>query len=260
MIDHHVVIDPKARIASNVKIGPWSVIGPDVEIGEGTTIGSHVSIQGPTKIGCNNKIHAHAAIGGDPQHSGYKGEPTRLEIGDNNIIREFCTLHRGTVQGTGLTLIGSRNFLMAYAHIAHDCIVGNDNILANNASLAGHVNVADYVVFGAFCGVHQFVSIGSHSFLGRATKVGQDIPPYVLVTGNPGGPRGLNLVGLKRRGFSDKTIRQLRHAYSIVYQQELKLKDAIAELEKMIDQCPEIIIFIDALKNTKRGVARKQEF
>ncbi|MFT3742580.1 MAG: acyl-ACP--UDP-N-acetylglucosamine O-acyltransferase [Gammaproteobacteria bacterium] len=256
MIDSRAIIDPSAKIAEGVHIGPFAVIGPNVEIGEGTQIASHAVICQNTKMGRNNKIHAFAALGGDPQHSHYKDEPTYLEIGDNNVIREFCTLNRGTVQGAHVTRIGHRNFLMAYAHVAHDCIVGNDIILANNASLAGHVQVDDFVVFGAFCGVHQFVRIGQHSFLGRATKVGQDIPPYVLVTGNPGAPRGLNSVGLKRRGFSEQTIRMLRRAYMIVYRKGLKLKDAIDELQTMLPECKELQPFIDALMNSKRGVAR----
>ncbi len=257
MIDSRAIIDSSASIGENVEISPYVIIGPGVEIGAGTHIGPHAVVHSNTKIGRNNQIHAFAALGGDPQHSAYKKEEsTYLEIGDNNIIREFCTIHRGTTQGQGITRVGSRNFLMAYAHIAHDCTVGSDVILANNASLAGHVCVEDLVVFGAFCGVHQFVKIGTHSFLGRATKVGQDIPPYVLVTGNPGSPRGLNLIGLKRRGFSDKTIRNLRRGYAIVYRQGLKLSEAIAELEKMVADCPELVIFIQALKNSKRGIAR----
>ncbi|HVV68896.1 MAG TPA: acyl-ACP--UDP-N-acetylglucosamine O-acyltransferase [Gammaproteobacteria bacterium] len=256
MIDSRSIIDPSAKIAENVEISAYSVIGPGVEIGEGTSIGSHVVINSNTKIGRNNKIHAFVALGGDPQHTHYKGESTYLEIGDNNIIREFCTLNRGTSQGGGVTRVGSRNYFMAYAHIAHDCIVGNDIILANNASLAGHVIVEDFAVFGAFCAAHQFVKIGAHSFLGRTTKIGQDIPPFVLVTGVPGAPVGINAIGLKRRGFSDKSIRCLRRAYIIVYRRGLMLKDAIEQISGMVDECPEIQSFIEALKYSKRGVAR----
>lgn len=256
MIDSRAIIDPSAKIADGVEIGPFAVIGPGVEIGEGTVIGSHAVISQNTKIGCHNKIYSFASLGGDPQHSHYKDEPTWLEIGDRNVIREFCTINRGTPQDKSITRVGSRNFFMAYVHIAHDCVVGNDVILANNASLAGHVIVEDFVVFGAFCGVHQFVHIGQHSFLGRATKVGQDIPPYVLVTGSPGAPRGLNSVGLKRRGFTEQTIRALRRAYMIVYRRDLKLRDAIVELEAMVPECKELQPFIEALQNSKRGVAR----
>ncbi len=259
MIDSRAIIDPSAKIAENVEISPYSIIGPGVEIDEGTLIGPHVVISSNTKIGRNNKIHAFVALGGDPQHTHYQGESTYLEIGDNNIVREFCTLNRGTPEGGGVTRIGNRNFFMAYAHVAHDCMIGNDIILANNASLGGHVTVEDFVVFGAFCGIHQYVKIGAHSFLGRSTKIVQDIPPYVLVTGLPGGPIGINSVGLKRRGFSDKTIRNLRRAYVIVYRRGLRLKDAIDELSAMVDDCPEIQLFIAALKNSKRGVARVKQ-
>lgn len=255
-ISSHCIIDPSARIASDVSIAPYVVIGPDVEIGAGTRIGSHTVINKNTKIGRNNHIDAFVSVGGDPQHTQYQGETTYLEIGDDNVIREFCTLNRGTVQGGGVTRIGNRNLMMAYAHVAHDCMVGNEVILANNTSLAGHVRVEDYVYFGAFCGVHQFVTIGAYSFLGRATKVGQDIPPYMLVTGSPGAPRGVNLVGLKRRGFSEQTIRVLRRAYSLVYRQGLRLQDAIEQLTPLMDACPELQPFIDMLKHSKRGIAR----
>lgn len=256
MIDHRAVIDPSAHIASDVQIGPYAVIGPGVEIGSGTHIGSHTVIHCNTKIGCHNHIDAFVSLGGDPQHSQYKGEMTYLEIGGHNVIREFCTLNRGTAHGGALTRLGNGNFLMAYVHIAHDCLVGNEVVLANNTSLAGHVSVEDYVIFGAFCGVHQFVNIGAYSFLGRATKVGQDIPPYVLVTGSPGGPRGLNLVGLKRRGFSEPTLRTLRRAYSLVYRQGLRLQDAIDQLVPMMDTCPELKPFVRMLQGSKRGMAR----
>jgi UDP-N-acetylglucosamine acyltransferase len=256
VIHPQAIIDPSARIAPDAQIGPYVVIGPGVEINSGTSIGAHTVIHRHTKIGCNNQVDAFVSLGGDPQHTHYKGEMTHLEIGDNNIIREFCTLNRGTVQGGGITRLGNGNFLMAYAHIAHDCVVGNEVVLANNTSLAGHVTVGDYVIFGAFCGVHQFVNIGAYSFLGRATKVGQDIPPYVLVTGSPGSPRGLNLVGLKRHGFNEKTLRTLRRAYSLVYRQGLRLQDAVDQLVPMIDVCPELKPFIEMLERSKRGMAR----
>ncbi len=256
VIDPRAIVDPSAIIASDVRISPFAIIGPNVEIGSGTYIGPNVYIHSNTKIGCNNKIEAFAALGGDPQHSGYQGEPTFLEIGDDNIIREFCTFHRGTVQGGGVTRIGSRNFFMAYVHVAHDCIVGNEVTLANNASLAGHVQVEDFAWFGAFCAVHQFVSIGAYSFLGRATKVGQDIPPYMLVTGIPGAPRGINLVGLKRHGFSDQSIRAFKRAYSLTYRQDLRLQEALIELERMSLEYPEVKSFVEAIRNSKRGIAR----
>lgn len=259
MIDNRAIIDPTARIDQDVSIAPFVVIGPNVEIGAGTRIGSHTVIQKNTKIGRNNYIDAFVSVGGDPQHIQFKGEETYLEMGDENVIREFCTINRGTVEGGSLTRMGNRNYMMAYAHIAHDCMVGNEVIFANNTSLAGHVRVEDYVYFGAFCAAHQFVTIGAYSFLGRATKVGKDIPPYVLVTGVPGAPRGLNLVGLKRRGFSEQTLRILRRAYSLVYRQGLPLQDAINQLIPIIDSCPELRAFVESLQQmqqSKRGIAR----
>lgn len=256
MIDSRAIIDPSARIDENVSIAPFAVIGPNVEIGAGTRIGAHTVITRNTKMGRNNIIDAFVSVGGDPQHVQYKGEETYLEMGDENVIREFCTINRGTVQGGNLTRLGSRNYMMAYSHIAHDCMIGNEVIFANNTSLAGHVQVDDYVYFGAFCAAHQFVTIGAYSFLGRATKVGQDIPPYVLVTGVPGAPRGLNLVGLKRRGFDEKTLRILRRAYSLVFRQNVLLQDAIDQLIPLIDSCPELKLFVDALQHSKRGIAR----
>lgn len=257
MIHNTAIISPDAKIADDVSISAYSIIGPGVEIGAGTKIGSHVVVAQNTKIGTNNRIHDFAALGGDPQHLHYKSdEQTYLEIGNDNIIREFCTLHRGTTQDRGITRIGDQNFFMAYAHVAHDCLVGNQIILANNASLAGHVVVKDFAIFGAFCAAHQFVTIGEHSFLGRTTKVGQDIPPYLLVTGNPGAPRGINLIGLKRRGFGEMTIRTLKKAYAIVYRRDLMLKDALLQLDELVGQCPEILSFIAAIKDSKRGIAR----
>jgi UDP-N-acetylglucosamine acyltransferase len=255
-IDHRAIIDPKAQIAPDVQIAPYAIIGPDVEIGSGTSIGPHTVIHRNTKIGKNNQIDAFVSLGGDPQHAHYKGETTHLDIGDDNIIREFCTLNRGTTQGGARTRLGNRNFLMAYVHIAHDCVLGDDIVLANNSSLAGHVLVNDHVIFSAFCAAHQFVHIGAYSFLGRACKVGQDIPPYVLVTGSPGGPRGLNLVGLKRHGFSEQTLRILRRAYSLVYRQGLRLQDAIDQLLPMTDEYPALKPFIEMLQHSKRGMAR----
>lgn len=257
MTDSRFIVDPTAKIAADVKIGPFSIIGPNVEIGSGTVIASHVVIKENTKIGKNNKIHSGVVLGDDPQHVGYKGEPTYLEIGDGNIFREFCTVHRGSHQGGGVTKIGNKNYIMNYAHIAHDCIVGNEVILANNASLAGHVNVGDYVMLSAFCGAHQHVNIGPYSFLGRATKIGQDIPAYVLVTGLPGSPNGLNLVGLKRHGFDEQTIRKLRKAFQIVYREDKALSDAMVALEGMVEECPQVQLFIDSIKSSKRGLARR---
>lgn len=255
MIDERANIDPSARIAANVHIGPWTMIGANVEIDSGTHIGPHVVIKGPTKIGKNNRIYQFASIGEDPQHVNYKGEPTRLEIGDGNVIREFCTLNRGTAQGGQVTSIGDNNFFMAYVHVAHDCVVGSNTIFVNNASLAGHVNVQDYATIGGFVGIHQFCTIGAHSFI-TAAMVGKDVPPYVIVTGNTATVCGLNTVGLKRRGFSAETITILRRAYNILYRQGLNVKQAIHELEKMVVECPEVQLFIDAINNSSRGLVR----
>lgn len=257
MIDSRAIVDSGTKIAKDVSIGAFSIIGSGVEIESGTSIASHAIIHSNTKIGRNNKISSFTVLGADPQHGGYADEATYLEIGDHNIFREFCTIHRGTTQGRGVTRVGNKNFFMAYVHVAHDCIVGNEVVFANNASLAGHVTIGDYAWMAAFTGVHQFVNIGAYCFLGRATLVGQDIPPYMLVTGAPGGPRGVNLVGLKRHGFSDQTIRMIRRAYHIVYKQDLKLVEAIQKLEEMLPSCEELKPFIDVLKNTKRGVSRK---
>lgn len=255
MIDERAIIDPNAKIATDVHIGPWTSIGPDVEIDSGTHIGPHVVIKGPTKIGKNNKIYQFASIGEDPQHVNYKGEATQLVIGDGNVIREFCTMNRGTAQGGKTTTIGNNNFFMAYVHIAHDCVVGNHIIFVNNASLAGHVHVQDYATIGGFVGIHQFCTIGAYSFI-TAAMVGKDVPPYVMVTGNTAKVCGLNTVGLKRRGFSSETIVMLRRAYNILYRQGLNVKQAIIELEKMAIECPEIQLFIDAITNSSRGVVR----
>ncbi len=255
MIDERAIIHPTAKIAENVSIGPWSVIGPQVEIGSGTTIGPHVVIKGHTIIGKNNKIYQFASIGEDPQHTNYMGEETTLRIGDSNIIREFCTINRGTLQGGGVTSIGNQNFLMAYVHVAHDCKVGNDTIFVNNASVAGHVTVEDYATIGAFVGIHQFCNIGPYSFI-TAAMIGKDVPPYVIVTGNAASVCGLNTVGLKRRGFSTETITILRRAYHVLFRQGLNIKQAVEELEKMVVDCPEVQLFIDAINNSNRGLVR----
>lgn len=256
MIHPTAIIDASAKIAANVSIGPYAIVGPNVEIGEGTQIGSHSVIERDTRIGKNNRISSHVALGFDPQSTHYKNHQTFLEIGDNNIVREFATMHRGTEAGGGITKVGSGNFFMAYTHVAHDCMIGNENILANNASLAGHVELGNYIVVSAFCAAHQFVKIGDYSFLGRACKVGQDIPPYMMAVGHPAAPVALNLVGLKRRGFDEKTLRELRNAFKIVYRQSLPLAEAVSLLEKMAENSVAVAAFLAAIKNSKRGIAR----
>lgn len=255
-IDHRAIIDPTAKIAPDVTIGPWSIIGPNVEIGAGTEIGAHVVIKDNTKIGRNNKILQFASIGEAPQHIHYRGEPTRLEIGDNNLIREFCTLNRGTVQGGGVTRIGNHNFIMSYVHVAHDCQIGNHIIFVNNASLSGHVRVDDYATIGGFVGVHQFCTVGAYSYVSRAAMVAKDVLPYVIVTGNNVSVCGLNTVGLKRRGFTPETIRTLRNAYSIIYRRGLTVNQAVLELQSMLAGCPEVQLLISGLQNSARGIIR----
>jgi len=254
MIHATAIIDPSAKIASGVTIGPYSVIGADVEIDEGTWIGPHVVITGPTKIGRENKIYQFASVGEAPQDLKFAGEPTRLEIGDRNIIRECCTIQRGTVQDKGVTKIGHENLFMAYVHIAHDCVLGNHNIFSNNSSLAGHVIVEDYVNFGGFSGVFQFCRIGSYSFIATNSVVIKDVPPYMKVSGYYAKPFGLNTVGLQRRGFSEETMIQLKRAYKIIYRQGLTIVHAVEELQKM--GTPEVDILKQFITASEAGIVR----
>ena len=256
MIDSRADIHPKAELASDVEVGPFAVIGPDVVIGAGSWIGPHVVINGPTRIGSDNKIFQFSSIGEMPQDKKYGGEPTLLEIGDRNVIREFCTLNRGTVQGGGATRIGSDNWIMAYVHIAHDCQIGNHTIFANNASLAGHVTIEDHVILGGFSQVHQFCSLGAHCFTAFGSGIAKDIPPYVMVSGHPAAPHGLNAEGLRRRGFSTETLTRLRRAYKTIYRANLTLKEAIAQLKEQIAECPEIGVMVDFLEKSSRGIVR----
>lgn len=256
MISKHAIIDPKATLAKNVEVGPWTIIGPDVEIEEGTWIASHVVIRGPTRIGRDNKIYQFASIGEDTQDKKYGGELTLLEIGDRNIFRECCTVHRGTVQGGGITKIGNDNLFMAYTHVAHDCTIGNQVVFANNASVAGHVKVDDFAYLGGMAGMHQFCSIGKHGFAAGGAVILKDIPPFVMVAGHPAEVHGLNTVGLERRGFSPSTIAALKRAYKVVFRQSLTIQDAIAELNTMTAETPEIQILIDFLASSTRGIVR----
>jgi len=223
-------VDPGARLGENVTIGAYTIIGADVEIGDGTWIGPHVVINGPTRIGRENRIFQFTSLGEMPQDKKYGGEATRLEIGDRNTIREFCTFNRGTVQDAGVTRIGNDNWIMAYVHIAHDCQVGDHTIFANNAQLAGHVHVGDWAILGGFTGVHQFVRVGAHCITGVGSVVLQDIPPYVMAAGNPAAPHGINSEGLKRRGFAPETIAAIKRAYKTVYRSGLKLDEAAAKI------------------------------
>jgi len=256
LISPHAIISSSANIADGVSVGPFSIIGDDVEVGEGTWIGPHVVINGPTRIGKHNKIFQFTSLGEEPQDIGYKGEPTRLEIGDDNIIRENCTMSRGTEHGGGITRVGNNNFIMAYSHIAHDCQVGSEVIFANGASLGGHVVIEDYVTLGGFALIHQFVKVGAYSFCGMGSGVNKDVPPYIIVTGNPAEARGLNSVGLKRRGISAESIRALKNAYRDIYISGMKLTEAVEQLQEQDMKCAEVDKFVEFIRNAERSIVR----
>lgn len=256
MIDPLAVIDPSAVIADGVEIGPWTIIGPHVEIGEGTVIGPHVIVRGPTKIGRNNKIFQFSSIGEECQDKKYADEPTQLIIGDNNIIREACTFHRGTTQDEGLTKVGSHNLFMVNTHIAHDVIVGDHCIMANDTNVAGHVHIGDYVILGGATQVHQFCKIGSHSMTGAGSVVLKDIPAYVICNGYPVEPHGINIEGLKRRGFEKSSIQLLRKAYKALYRQTLTLDEALKEIALLAEQDESVRVLLESLEASTRGIIR----
>jgi UDP-N-acetylglucosamine acyltransferase len=254
------VVDPGAELAATVTVGPYAVIGTGVAIGEGTTVGAHAVIEGPTTIGRDNRIHGPTAIGGPPQDMKYRGEPTRLEIGDRNTIREFCTFNRGTVQDGGVTRIGDDNWIMAYVHVAHDVRVGSRCILANNATLAGHVHVGDWVIVGGLTGVHQFCRIGAHAMIGFQSHVSQDVPPFMTVSGNPLAVHGFNVEGLRRRGFSKERIALVKRMHRLLYRDGLTLeqaREAIAALRGTVE-CgdADVALLLDFLAASTRGIAR----
>lgn len=257
MIHPRAEVDAQARVHPDAAIGPGCIVGPDVEIGAGTQIGPYCVIRGPTHIGRDNRIFQFNSIGDDPQDKKYRpGGESRLEIGDGNTIREFCTVNRGTDQGGGVTRIGDDNWIMAYVHIAHDCIVGNGTILANNATLAGHVIIEDFAILGGFTGVHQFCRVGAYSFSAIGAAVVKDIPPYVLVAGNSARPYGLNREGLRRHGFTPAEIEGLRSAYRILYREQLPLSAALEQLQALVSQCPPVQRLVDFLSQSRRGIAR----
>jgi UDP-N-acetylglucosamine acyltransferase len=256
VIDPHAIIHASARIADDVEVGPFTVIGADVEIGAGTRIASHVVIKGPTSIGSNNHIFQFSTIGEDTPDLKYKGEATRLVIGDHNVIREGVTIHRGTVQDNSETRIGSHNLLMAYVHIGHDSVIGDRCILVNNASISGHVHIGDWAILSGYVLVHQFCQIGAHAFIGPATVILKDVPAYTMVAGNPPEARNINVEGLKRRGFSGETINTLRRAYKAIYRQGLTVDEALAEIQPLVSTCPEVQLLIDSVKNATRGIIR----
>ncbi|MDH5633673.1 MAG: acyl-ACP--UDP-N-acetylglucosamine O-acyltransferase [Gammaproteobacteria bacterium] len=250
------IVADSANVAEDVEVGPYAVIGDDVVIGSGTWIGAHASIVGPTTIGCNNKIYQFCSIGGDTQHTAKQTRVSTLSIGDGNTFREFCTINRGSDQGTNKTVIGNNNFLMAYVHVAHDCVIGNNVTFANNASLAGHVEVEDYAILGGFTGIHQFCRVGSHVMTGIATISFKDIPPYLMVSGNTAQPFGLNTRGLKRRGFTEDDIKALKTAYKTLYRSGLTQDKALGELADLADKYPDVGHFVEFIKKTERGIIR----
>ena len=255
-VDPRAAIDPSARLASDVSVGPFSVIGPGVEVGAGTWIGPHVVINGPTRIGRDNRIFQFASIGEIPQDKKFHGEDTRLEIGDRNTIREYATINRGTLQGGGVTRVGDDNWFMAYIHVAHDCQVGNGAILANGASLAGHVLIEDYAILGGFTLVHQFCRVGRHAFCGMGSAISKDVPPFMMVSGSPARTYGLNSEGLKRHGFSAEELRVLRQAYKVLYRSGLTLENAQARLDQMAAASPAVSMLADFLRDSERSIMR----
>jgi len=257
MIHATAIVHPRAHIGANVSIGPYAVIGEHVALGEGTSVGAHAVITGHTTIGRDNRIFQFVSLGEVPQDKKYAGEPTRLEIGERNVIREFCTFNIGTAQDLGVTRIGDDNWIMAYVHIAHDCQVGNQTIFANNAALAGHVAIGDYTVLGGYTGVHQFCKIGAHVITAINAVVYKDIPPYVMAAGSDGTkPNGINSEGLKRRGFTPQAIAAVKQAYKTLYRNGLTLEQAKAELLDQARAHPEVQTLVDFLSNATRGIIR----
>jgi len=256
MIHERAVISDRARVHEDASVGPYSIIGPEVEVGAGTRIESHVVLKGPCVIGRDNHIFQFGSIGEDPQDKKYSGEPTQLVIGDRNTIREYCTINRGTVQDGGVTRVGNDNWIMAYVHIAHDCLIGDQAIFANNTTLAGHVHVGDWAILGGFTAVHQFCHIGAHTLTSIFTSVTKDIPAYVLASGRPAVPRGINTEGLKRRGFSSDQIGNVREAYRALYRQGLKLEEAVENLEERAATQEEVVPLLESVRESSRGLIR----
>ncbi|HET7202919.1 MAG TPA: acyl-ACP--UDP-N-acetylglucosamine O-acyltransferase [Steroidobacteraceae bacterium] len=250
------IVSPDAVLGEDVDIGAFAVVGPDVQVGDRTKIGSHAVVHRHTRLGADNLVHSFASVGDAPQDKKYKGEPTRLEIGDRNVIREFVTLNRGTTKDRGVTTIGSDNLFMSYAHVAHDCIVGNQCVLANSATLGGHVSLGDWVIMGGFAAIHQFCKVGAHAFLANNAAVTRDVPPYVLAVGGPAKPHSINSEGLKRRGFSPQQIRNLRNAYRVLYRSGLRLEDALVQLRALAQEQPEVQTLVDFIPQSTRSLVR----
>lgn len=260
LIHPSAIVHPQAQLDSTVRVGPYAVVGPKLRIGAHTTVGPHCVLEGDTEIGCHNQIFQFASLGAQPQDKKYAGEPTQLIIGDRNTIREFCTFNTGTVQDGGVTRIGNDNWIMAYVHIAHDCVVGHNTILANNATLAGHVHVGDWVILGGLTGVHQFTRIGAHAMAGFASHISQDVPPFMMVDGNPLAVRGFNIEGLRRRGFGEQRLRAVKQMHRLLYRQGLTLEAARAAIAALSAELPEaaadVQAMLDFLAASQRGIAR----
>jgi UDP-N-acetylglucosamine acyltransferase len=256
VIDARAVVSPQAQVAPDVEIGPFTIVGAEVSIDSGTWIGPHAVVNGPAKIGKNNKIFQFASLGEDPQDKKYNGERTWLEIGERNTFREFCTVNRGTVQGSGVTRIGNDNLLMSYSHVGHDCTLGDNIVMANVATLAGHVEIGDCASLGGLSAVHQYTKIGAYCFIANNAAVTRDVPPYVMAVGQPADPHSINTVGLQRRGFTPTQILNIRRAYRVLYRSQLKLEEAVERLEETAASQPEIRIFVDFIKRSSRSIVR----
>lgn len=256
MIDPRAVVSADADIAPDVEVGAFAVIGPEVVIGSGCTIGPHAVIERNTRIGARNQIHQFASIGSAPQDKSYKGESTRLEIGDDNVFREFCTVNRGTLKDKGVTRIGNHNLLMAYTHVAHDCVLGDHIVMSNVATLGGHVHVGDWVHMGGLSAVHQFCKVGSHAFLANNAAVTRDVPPYVMAVGQPAVPHSINSKGLSRRGFDEVQVRNIKNAFRALYREDRKLDDAVEWLKTRVADQPELAIFVDFIADSARSLVR----
>ncbi len=256
MSSNSPIIHPTAKIGADVKIGPWTIVGADVEIGDGCEISSHVILKGPMRLGKRNRIFQFSSVGEDPSDKKYHGEITRIEIGDDNIIREGATLHRGTEIGGGITRVGSHNLFMPYTHVAHDCIVGNNTIFSNNSAISGHVIVEDWAILGGYAGVYQFLRIGAHSFVGAQTHVNMDVPAFVIVNGTPPQAKGINITGLERRGFSKEAIQALRKAFKIMYRKGNILEEALVEMQSLVAEAPDVATLIASVRASSRGILR----
>lgn len=255
-VDPRAVVSPKATLAADVTVGPFAVIGDGVAIGAGTSVGPHAVIEGPTTIGRENRIWQFASIGAAPQDKKYRGEPTRLEIGDRNLFREFTTIHRGTASGHGVTRIGDDNLFMAYAHVAHDCVVGSRCVLSNATALAGHVELDDWVILSGYAGIHQFCKVGAHAFLANNAAVTRDVPPYLMVAGSPAEPLTINSEGLKRRGFTPEQIANIKNGFRVLYRSGLKLAEATVELTRLAESQPELKPYVEFLPRVTRSLIR----